>query len=514
LSLLDGLITVCVVAYAESIAGATELPERWASGAIRGSFPRLTAALATWVAAWLTIVVPAAPAAADSQKWYVSYALPIRTKGHVDADKTIDRLRALHVNAHMFLVSRRQDWDALSSFAAKAQQAGIKVWVFLHPPRWCKDAAGDMDRACPLYEPYHGDYAQWARAIARLSLRYPVVSAWVIDDFVGDDEVLTPAYMGRARAAGRAIRPTLEFYPLVYHQFVASFMRAYAPVIDALIMPFRDGVYRNTVMLDSLAPQLRADTALLARYRRKLVLMVYARSLSKTQVVPDVDYVRQVTMAGLAGMADNSLAGVIVYKIPLEPGQWASDDTNFARTGSGALVFGVRKQRATAAHDWAEARVNVAFNAGSTSCVMSFWHRDRYPVSPEKAGFHQKRLMANAAAGSSAKLLWHMDVMADDAMWHRVSVDLSPYVRRAGPLRLRLGLYETKGVGDLSVVVQIDDITFTGCAAAGGFDGGFETPGRAPFFARHGGPVLVGEHIADPVYSTTVFNMIERLFRH
>jgi hypothetical protein len=446
---------------------------------------------------------------------YVSYALPIRTNGHVDADKTIGRLKTLHVNVHMFLVSGRRDWGDLSQFAAKAQQAGIKVWVFLHPPRWCWNANGDADKKCPLYEPYHADYVEWAKAIARLSLHYPVVSAWVIDDFVGDGGVLTPAYIGQAREASRAIRSTLEFYPVVYHQFVDSFVPAYAPVVDALIMPFRDGVYRNTMMLDSLGPQLRADTALLARYRRKMLLMVYARGLSKTQVVPDVNYVRQVTTAGLAGMADDSLAGVVLYRIPLEPGRPASDDVNFAHAGRGALVFGVRKNQGTAAHDWAEARVNVAFNAGSTSCVMRFWHKDHYSVSPDEAGHHQKRLIGAALSGSFARLLWRRDVMADDAAWHRVSVDLSSYVRRVRTFRLRFGLYETKGVRDLSVVLQIDDVTFTGCSAVGGaFDGGFERTGTGLSFARAGGPVLAGEHIFAPMYSTAVFNMAERLFRH
>jgi hypothetical protein len=469
--------------------------------------------LTALVAAGLMAVFPQTPAAADPEKLYVSYALPIRTKGHVDADKTIDRLKALHVNAHLFLVSGQRDWDDLLRFAEKAQEAEIEVWVFLHPPHWCSNADGDRDKKCPLYEPYHGDYVAWAKAIARLSLQYPVVSAWVMDDFVGDSGVLTPAYIGQAREEGRAIQSTLEFYPVVYHQFLESFVPAYAPVIDALIMPFRDGVYRNTVMLDSLAPQLRADTALLARYRRKMMLMVYAKGLSKTQVVPDVNYVRQVTMAGLAGMADDSLAGVVLYRIPLEPGQPASDDTNFARTGRGALVFGVRKTQVTAAHDWAEARVNVDFNAGSNSCVLSFWHKDHYPVSPGKAGYHQKRLIGAAVSGSFAKLLWREDVMTDDAAWHRVSVDLSSYVRRVGTFRLRFGLQETKGVRDLSVIVRIDDVTFTGCSAGDAFDGGFETTGEGLSFARDGGPVLAGEHIFDPRYSTTVFDMVEQLFR-
>jgi hypothetical protein len=473
---------------------------------------RLAGALAALVAAGLMGVVQEIPAVGDPEKLYVSYTPPIRTNGHVDVDKTIDRLTALHVNAHMFLVSRQRDWDELPRFAAKAEQAGIRVWVFLHPPRWCWNAKGQMDRSCPLYEPYHGDYVKWAAAIARLSLQYPAVSAWSIDDFVGDGDILTPAYIGQARAASRAIRSTLEFYPVVYHQFVRSFVPAYASVIDALIMPFRDGKYRNTLMRDSLGPQLRADTELLARYRRKMVLMVYARGLSKTQVVPDVNYVRQVTMAGLAGVADNTLAGIVMYKIPLEPGRPASDETNFARTGRGALVFGVRKQQVTSARDWAEARMNVAFEPGSASCVLSFWHKDSYPVWPHRAGHHQKRLLG-AVAGSSARLLWRQDVVMDDAKWHRVSIDLSSYMSRAGFFRLRFGLYEIKGVRDLSVIVRLDDITLTGCSAAGAVDEGFETTGTGVVFVRAGGPVFAGEHIVDPLYSTTVFNMIERFFQ-
>jgi hypothetical protein len=479
---------------------------------------RLAGAVAALVAAGLIAVAQRAPAAAvpAPQRMYVSYAMPIRTDGgHVDADKTLDRLKELHVNVHMFLVSNRRDWADLPRFAAKAQQAGIKVWVFLHPPRWCKNAQGVVDRKCPLYNPYHANFVEWGKAIARMSLQHPAVSAWVIDDFVGDDGILTPAYMSRARRASRAIRSALEFYPVVYHQFVNSFMRAYAPLIDALIMPFRDGAYRNTLMRDTLGPHLRADSALVARYRRKLFLMVYTKSLSNTQVVPDVNYVRSVTTAGLDAMAGDDLAGVILFGFPLQPGQPARNDTNFARTGQGALVFGVRSSQRTSALDTAEARVSVAFDAGSTSCVLSFWHKDGYSTSPKKAGYHQKRLMISAPAGTFSQLLWSRDVMTDDATWHRVSLDLSPYVSRVGTLRLRFGLYETKGVRRLGVIAQFDDITLTGCSAVGAaFDGGFEKADAGMYFARAGGPVLVGEHLHDPVYSTTVFTMVERLFQH
>lgn len=477
---------------------------------------RLAGAVAALAAAGLIAVGQQSPAAGAPQRMYVSYAIPIRTNGgHVDADKTLDRLKELHVNVHMFLVSNGRDWADLPEFAAKAQQAGIKVWVFLHPPRWCKNSRGAVDRKCPLYGPYHANFVAWGKAIARVALRQPAVSAWVIDDFVGDHGILTPAYLSRARRASRAIRPALEFYPVVYHQFVNSFMRAYAPLIDGLIMPFRDGAYRNTLMRDTLGPQLRADSALAARYRRKLFLMVYTKSLSKTQVVPDIGYVRSVTTAGLDAMTGADLAGVILFGFPLQPGRPASDDTNFAHTGRGALVFGVRSQQRTSAGDAAEARVSVAFDADSTSCVLGFWHKDGYSRSPKKAGYHQKRLIISAASGSFSRLRWHRDVMADDAAWHRVSVDLSPYVRRAGILRLRFGLYETKGVRGMSVITQVDDITLTGCFAVGAaFDGGFEQADAGMRFARAGGPVLVGEHLHDPVYSTTVFDMIEQLFHH
>jgi hypothetical protein len=177
-------------------------------------------------------------------------------------------------------------------------------------------------------------------------------------------------------------------------------------------------------------------------------------------------------------------------------------------------VFGVRPRQATSARDSAEARVNVAFDAGSTSCALSFWQKDSYSSSSKNAGYHQKQLLAADLSGSFSKLLWRKDVMADDANWRRVSVDMSDYVRRVGTLRLRFGLYELKGVRRLGVIAQFDDITLTGCSAVGGaFDGGFEEADAGMYFARAGGPVLVGEHLRDPVYSTTVFNVVEQLFQ-
>lgn len=428
-----------------------------------------------------------------------SYASPVRrADGHVDAAATVSRLQVLHANTYAFLVTGQQDWDDLRlEFAPAAQQAGITVWVYLVPPSECPGGT-----SCSEYAPYHKDYAAWARAIATLSTRYPVVSAWAIDDFNANSSFFTPSYTGHIRQAGRTIQPTLEFYPVVYHNAVTStFVGNYGPVIDALIMPYRDDPYRNTLWTGSLRGQLDNASSLLAAMNRTLILMGYASRLSNTQVTPDVDYVRQVTAVGMEYARAGTIAGVIQYALPLTPDRPQGGDTNIAHLGNGALVFTVRADQPTSVGDYAAARATLRLNPGSTSCRMYLWHTDNRTTS-SPLGYHLKQAIV------AGNVVWQRDVASDDTGWYRSSpVEIGGYfVNGAAALTLRL--YEAKGVSNYNVVARFDDITLTGCSID---NPGFEGTGGWTV-TRGGGPVLGGLHTYDPVYSTTVFDAVAALY--
>jgi len=449
------------------------------------------------------MMVPARAVAVGPQDVRGSNARPIRRlDGHVDTPATIARLQEMNAKTHMFLINEQRDWDDLRlEFAPAAQAEGIKVWVYLRDPRVC------VCDECTNYAPYGKHYEDWGAAIARLSIRYPVVTAWAIDDFANEDNLsfFTPAYVAQIREKSRSIQPTLEFYPVVYYHFITDlFLHFYAPLIDALIMPYRDDPYRNTLWTRSLRGQLSSAATRLASHDRKLILMVYARKLSKTQVTPDVDYVRRITAVGVHDTQAGTIAGVVQYGIPLTPGQPGYGDVNFSHgAGHGALVLTVGSEQSTSTGDWAGAASRILLNPGSTSCRLRVWHRDNRGAPTTKFGYHFKQVVVNDT------VIWSHDVFSNDTQWHSTSMDLTPLMIE-GSAQLMLRLYEKAGVSNLQVRARFDDISLTGCLLLGG-NTSFESIGGWGFI-RSGGPVLAGQHIYDPEYSTSVFDMIAQIY--
>jgi hypothetical protein len=453
------------------------------------------------------MIVPARAVAVGPRDVRGSNARPIRrADGHVDTLATIARLQAMNANTHMFLINEQHDWEDLRlEFAPAAQAAGIKVWVYLRSPGVCKDDE------CTNYPPYGKRYQDWASAIARLSIRYPVVTAWAIDDFANAENLFffTPVYLAQIREMSRLIQPTLEFYPVVYYNFITTtFLDNYAPLMEALIMPYRDDPYRNTLWTGSLRGQLNSVVTRLIRYDRKLILMVYTLNLSNTQVAPDVDYVRRITRIGMQETQFGTIAGVVQYGIPLRPGQPGRGDVNFSRgVGSGALVLTVRSEQSTSAGDWAGAASRIQLNSGSTSCRLRVWHRDNRGAPTMKLGYHFKQVVVND------RVIWSRDVFDDDTEWHSTSMDLTPLMMdnmMDNTATLILRLYENRGVSDLHVRARFDDISLTGCSLVDG-NTSFESI-RGWSYIRRGGPVVAGQHIYNPQYSSTVFDMIALMY--
>ncbi len=441
----------------------------------------------------------AAPTLAGPTDVRASYATPVRgSDGRVDVAGTISRLTDMHANTYAFLILGSYDWADLQLFAPAAQAAGINVWVYLVPPTECPGT----DNTCDSYLPYKKDYVGWAKGIAALANQYPVVTGWAMDDFNSNTATFTVTYTGQMRTAGQAIHPALQFLPVVYYPALTStFVNSYASVFDSLIMPFRDGDYRNTLWTGTLRAELDAASALLAGKGRKLVLMVYASTLSNTTVTPDVDYVRQVTSIGMEYSRAGTIAGVIQYALNLTAGRGQNSDVPSAHGGNGSLVFTVQANSATSAGDYAAARATVRFTTGSTTCTMYLWHTDdRTTASP--TGYHYKQAIVAGA------LVWQRDVASEDTAWYTSSpVDISQYMS-SGSAALTVRLYEVKGVSNYAVTAHIDDLVLRGCyidnpnlEATGGWT-----------FTRGGGRVLGGQHIYDPVYSTDVLTAVAAIY--
>lgn len=448
----------------------------------------------------LALLPSVAPAGVAPAGIRASYANPVRrADGHVDAGASVNRLQQMNANTYAFLVRGRQDWDDLRlEFAAAAQAAGINVWVYLLPPSECPP-----DPSCSGYAPYLKDYGAWARGIATLSVQYPAITAWVMDDFNANAAFFTPTYVGQIRQAGRAVQPGLEFYPVVYHNAITqSFVNLYASVIDSLIMPYRDDPYRNTLWTESVRSHLDSASALLAAKGRKLILMVYALTLSGTQVPSDVDYVRQVTTVGMEYTRSGRIAGVIQYALPLTPGRPQSGDVNFSHgNGLGALVFTVREDQATSAGSYAAAVATLRLDTGSTSCRMIIWHSDNRDTN-SPIGYHAKQALV---AGVK---VWERDVASEGTDWYTSTpVEVAQHMVN-GAAALTIRLYEKAGVANYNVIARVDDIGLSGCSIA---NPAMESTGGWTF-TRGGGPVLAGQHTYDRAYSTAVLDAVATLY--
>ena len=442
-------------------------------------------------------LLPATADAAPAPGVRASYANPVRTGGHVDAAATIDRLRTMNADTYAFLVQNETDWHDLEAFLPEAQTAGLTVWTYLVPPTECPGGT-----TCAEYLPYKKDYVAWAKAIGALSQRYPVLKAWAIDDFNHNLGFYTATYTKQIRDAGRAVQPGLEFYPVVYADaLTTAFVDTYGGLIDSLIMPFRDDPHRNTLWTGGLSAQLDTLVARLAAKNRKLIMMVYAWTLSKTTVTPDVEYVRAVTAAGLQYAAAGKIAGVIQYALPLTPGRPQNSDVSFAHDGTGGLAFTVQPDTATKAGDFAAASTTIRLDEGSAACRMVLWHSDdRTDSSP--AGYHFKQ----AQVGGTQ--VWQRDVATEGTDWYTSApVDLTSRLT-GGSATLTLRLFEAKAVADYEVVARFDDVALTGCHIA---NPDFETTGGWTF-TRGSGAVNVGQHNADPAYSTSVLDAVGELY--
>ncbi len=173
-----------------------------------------------------------------------------RPDGRVDIDALATRLKELGVTVYYWLIWHAPtDWDDLKLFLPKAAQAGIDVWVYLVPPSESPPKYADR-----YSEPFRLDYQRWAQEIARLSLQYPNLTAWVIDDFYANRQFFTPAYLRDMQAQAKRINPRLAFLPLMYFDEIQpNFVADYRGVIDGVVVAYlqdRDEIERTWAVLN------------------------------------------------------------------------------------------------------------------------------------------------------------------------------------------------------------------------------------------------------------------------
>ncbi|MDD4728777.1 MAG: hypothetical protein PHN55_08525 [Dysgonamonadaceae bacterium] len=161
--------------------------------------------------------------------------LPRLENGRTDIPKLIAQLNELNVNTYNWLIwTGDKDWDDLKLFMPEARKHNISVWVTLVPPSESKPIARWSS------EPYGLDYIKWSEEIAKLSIKYPNLTALSIDDFVHNLKTYTPEYLGEMIEAINKVNPDLKFIPCTYYrQITQGFANNYGSLLDGLLFPYR-----------------------------------------------------------------------------------------------------------------------------------------------------------------------------------------------------------------------------------------------------------------------------------
>ncbi|MBV1848520.1 hypothetical protein [Catellatospora tritici] len=443
-----------------------------------------------------------------------------RADGHVDSARTVSRLVELHANTYMYLVRAATDWDDLRlEFMPAAQANGVRVIVYLLPPTECPSSAASP-YSCDTYLPHHKDYVAWGQDIATLSNQYPLLTAWTIDDmdmgsrsYFYNPDFFTPAYVRQMNVAASAIQPHLDFY-LEYYQpsLTQTVINSYEYAIDGVIMPYRDGVNRNTTMTDTEQAAIDSVSAMLAAQGKRLILMVYGNELSATVDRPDVDYLTRAVDTALADTSAGKIAGVIIWQLVLDPaGAPAGGSFRKANTGSGALSLSVAPGTETAAGQYAQAKADVTFTPAQP-CTLSLRYADDRNIGQD-LGYHDKQILVRDETTGTQTIIWRRDVASENTTWDQwewtSTLDLRPYLVSGHRISLILRLAELKKVSNYSVNVAYDDLAFSG--GCGVSNTTFESDAGWTV-SRSGGPVLAGVYQYSSTYTTDAFAAVAGRF--
>lgn len=235
---------------------------------------------------------------------YGTYAAPPRlSDGRVNQTKLLAELKEINATTYNWLIwMNENDWEDLQIFLPLAKKQGLKVWVSLVPPSESKPIAKRSS------EPYQMDYKTWATAIARLSVKYPNLVAWSIDDFAHNLKFFTRSYTDSCLKGARAINPNLAFVPCIYYRQINPTLAAnYGDLLDGILFPYRAQSAGDNLTNPALVETEIAAIRKLFRKDLPVFVDIYATGHSRLGE-STADYVKQV-LAFSRQYAD----GVLIY---------------------------------------------------------------------------------------------------------------------------------------------------------------------------------------------------------
>ncbi|WP_163513471.1 hypothetical protein [Fodinicola acaciae] len=390
---------------------------------------------------------------------------------HINTPATIAKLKAMGLNTFLYDVwVSPKDWDDLRlEFAPAAMQAGLNIWIYLAPPSECQT---NPPGNCPL--PYKMDFVSWAREIANLSVQYPNVTAWAIDDFFAADanrQLFTRDYLTQLRSTSQAINPNLGFYTTFYlgNALNDSELSTISGVVDGIIFPYL-GTNGNTQDPGYVTQQLDQILAHTQSKNLQLLLLIYAGRFLDAPLAPTEDYVGQVMDRAKPYVDNGWIEGIINYGAPITDDPQVNSD-NLAQTGNGRLSLIVPKNTPTPTGSYEQGSKRITVDPNADSYQLSFAHYDENARVQAVVGYQIKQALINDT------VVWESDVEDDpNYSWASATVGndkLYPLLHGKTSATLTFRLLERKGVGSFPVDVGFDSVQATGMTVP---DPSFETP--------------------------------------
>ncbi|WP_163509016.1 hypothetical protein [Fodinicola acaciae] len=391
---------------------------------------------------------------------------------HINTPATIAKLKAMGLNTYLYDIwVSPKDWDDLRlEFAPAARAAGLNIWIYLAPPSECLlDPPGN----CP--RPYLMDFKSWAREIAKLSVQYPNVTAWAIDDFFSSDankKLFTHDYLTDLRTISHAINPNLGFYTTFYlwNAVNDDELTTISGVVDGIIFPYLGSGGWNTQDPSYVTQQMDQILAHTGPKNLELVLLIYAGRLLDAPLPPTEDYVGAVMDRAKPYVDRGWIQGIIDYGAPITDDPQVNSD-NIATDGRGRLSFIVPKNTATPTGSYQQASHRITVNPNASSYDLTFSHYDENARVSAVTGYQIKQALIDNT------VVWESDIEDDpNYQWADATVGndkLFPLLHGKTSATLTFRLLERQGVGSFPVDVGFDNVRSHGFTTP---DPSFERP--------------------------------------
>lgn len=385
---------------------------------------------------------------------------------HIDIPATISALQKEHINTYAYLIVRQPDWSDFPGFVQAAQKAEINVWPYLVPPTEC------------CSQPYGENYVAWAEAIAKLSLQYHNLTAWVIDDVQFNLTTFTPSYMKQIHDAAHAINPDLPFYPILYSdRYNSTFVGSYAPYIDGAIFPYEGDDYHDLNNLDPFITQLDTAVNVMQQFGKRLYLMPYVTKLSSSPFPPSSSTIDTMVKTGLAYMNSGKLDGIVLFVEPLVSAIEKCPTTSYADT----LQLRLPWNSQTPGGDYVQASQKVTVDPNASAYSISFNQQDSFITYPLDLGYYEKELLVDGV------VVWRMDAASDGSYtWAPQTVDLTAALQGKSSATVTFRMANPKGVtnamvgGLIGINFSVANVTADGMTIA---NGNFSTDSGWTFYS-------------------------------